>query len=269
MLSHFIENNSYAIVAGYNENCEIIAVLGGIIYHESSIEIIFPKMNPFKTGQKISFHLDNRTGLEEYDINLKVYRVSVKAVVLRSEKNTIFVEPVEYKMNYGNKTIDTYTKTGYTFPFDKRNEHQLLEAKTSLSMIPDISEHENKLGVLITKAIERPHTTVMAFLSSDRDDIYIISHNDSFKSKNIHRDSECVFAIDHRASFRFEKAIEWNYTLIRGTLREVSRNNPLFDRIQTLFVDKNPWELVFFTDSTVEMYQLEPTSIIYPDNCQN
>jgi hypothetical protein len=80
MLSDFIRTNSFAIVAGYKQG-EIIAALGSIAYRDRLIEIFFPKMNPFETDQKITFHLDNRTGVEEFDSNLKVYRVSVKARV--------------------------------------------------------------------------------------------------------------------------------------------------------------------------------------------
>lgn len=264
MLIDFIGNNSYAIVAGYRNN-EIIAALGGIIYHDKNIEIIFPKVNPFDVDQKITFHLDNRTGIEEFDINMKVYRVSVKARVIRKNDKSIFVEIIEYGMKYSNKIIDNYVSPEYSFPVDTRQRVQLKEASLSVNIIPNIKEKENKLGVLITKAIERPHTTVMAFLSSINDDIVIISHDDSFKSKNINRDENCVFAIDHRSNFTFEKAIDWNYTLIKGRFQKISRNNTIFKNIQSMFVEKNPWEYVFFTDEKVEMYLIEPMEIMCPE----
>jgi hypothetical protein len=100
---------------------------------------------------------------------------------------------------------------------------------------------------------------------SSKDDILIITHNDSFKSKNIHRDSGCVFAIDHRSSYIFEKRIEWNYTLIKGSIQQVSRGNPAFKKIQTMFIDKNPWEYAFFSDERVEMFYIKPLAIMCPE----
>jgi hypothetical protein len=264
MISEFIPNKSYAIVAGYCDD-GMIAALGGVLYRDKMIEIIFPKVNPFEVGQKITFHLDNRTGLEEFDINLRVYRVSVKAKVVQKRDNAILAEPVEYELKYSNKTVDSYIQSDYSFPRDNRVPIKLAEATISPSITFDDKEKENKLGILITKAIDRPHTTVMAFLSSTKDDIFIISHVDSFKSRNIQRDENCIFAIDHRGVFVFEKAIDWNYTLIKGKLNTISKSNPMFSVIQSKFIEKNPWEYAFFTDEKVEMYQIEPREIMCPE----
>ncbi len=264
MLIDFIPNNSFAIVAGYAQG-EIVASLGSIRYTGHRIEIFFPKTILFAVQQNITFHLDNRTGVEEFDINLKVYRVSVKAKVVAKEGRTILVEPVEYEMKYSNKIIDRLAAPGYSYPEDSRKEILLEEAVLPLTLLPDSKENQNKLGVLITKAPERPHTTVMAFLSSIHDDIFIISHHDSFKSKNMHRDENCVFAIDHRSNYTFEKAIDWNYTLIKGRLQKFSRSNSAFGAIQALFIEKNPWEYAFFTDPKIEMYYIQPVEIMCPE----
>jgi hypothetical protein len=264
MLYDFIPDKSYAIVAGYSDG-EILAALGGVIYHDRFIEIFFPKVNPFVPGQEITFHLDNRTGLEEFDINLKVYRVSVKATVLKTMGNRIYAEPVEYELKYSNRIVDSYRKPGYAFPEDTRKPVTLREANIPENIVFNEKEKDNKLGVLITQAINRPHTTVMAFLSSINDDIFIISHDDSFKSQNINKNENCVFAIDHRGTFNFEKAIDWNYTLIKGAFRRISKTNPMFRFVQSKFVEKNPWEYAFFTDSKVEMYQIEAHEIMCPE----
>ncbi len=264
MLQDFLPNKSYAIVAGYARD-KIVAALGGVVFHDRSIEIFFPKVNPFKEGQKITFHLDNRTGLEEFDIDLRVYRVSVKAIVLKSDATTIFAQPVEYDLKYSNRSVDVFKAENYDFPVDSRPKIALPEANLSKTPTFNDGEKENKLGVLVTHSVDRPHTTVMAFLSSEEDDIYIISHDDSFKSKNIARNGDCVFAIDHRATFNFDRAIDWNYTLIAGDLRKISRTNPLFPFIQSKFVEKNPWEYAFFTDAKVEMYQIKAREIMCPE----
>lgn len=58
---------------------------------------------------------------------------------------------------------------GYRFPEDSRPETALPSIDTRKVYLPNEKEKENKLGVWITRAEERPHTTVMAFLSSTRD----------------------------------------------------------------------------------------------------
>jgi hypothetical protein len=264
MLSNYIPDKSYAIVAGY-ANGELIGALGGVLYHQGQIEIVFPKINPFYIGQEITFHLDNRTGLEELDSSMKVYRVSVKALVLTAVQNRIYVEPVEYELKYSNRILEKYCKPEYSFPVDNRPVVRLAESTLEGAIEFNEKEKDNKLGVLISRSLNRPHTTVMAFLSSVRDDIFIISHSDSYKSHNIHRDERCIFAIDHRSSFIFERAIEWNYTLIKGILRRVSRTHPLFETIQGEFVRKNPFEYAFFTDEKVELYQIEPVELLCPE----
>ena len=265
MLDNFIPNKSYAIVSGYDRNGNIVAVLGGVIYHKNTIELFFPKSNPFTVSQAVTFHLDNRTGVEEIDPEMRVYRTSVKAKVIKSEGLSIFVELIEYELKFSNTIVDNYKASDYQFPTDTRSEIELEEAVFSKEIVFNDKEKDNKLGVLITKAIERPHTTVMAFISSIEDDIYIISHSGSFKSKNIRRDKNCVFAIDHRATYLFTKAIDWNYTLIKGTFKKVSKDNEMFPLLQAKFVEKNPWEFSFFTDDKVEMYQIKAEEILCPE----
>jgi len=267
MLSSYIPDKSYAVVAGYSGG-EIVAALGGVLYWENRIEIRFPKVNPFEAGQPITFHLDNRTGLEDYDINLRVYRVSVKAVVVLSTEKSLFAEAVEYELKYSNTIAEKFVRPGYAYPEDSRKAIRLPEAELSGDIRFNEKEKDNKLGVLITRAMERPHTTVMAFLSTVDDDIFIISHDDSFKSRNINRDENCVFAIDHRGTFTFEKAIDWNYTFVRGRFRRISRTNGMFRFIQEKFIEKNPWEFAFFTDSKVEMYQIEAREILCPEKLE-
>ena len=73
-------------------------------------------------------------------------------------------------------------------------------------------DHHNKVGVLTTLAQGQPRTTVLAFLSSLQDDVFLISMPGTFKSKVLKREPRCFFTIDERAKFTFEQSIEWNYT---------------------------------------------------------
>ena len=65
-------------------------------------------------------------------------------------------------------------------------------------------DHHNKVGVLTMLAQGQPHTTVLAFLSSLQDDVFLISMPGTFKSQVLKREPRCFFTIDERAKFTFE-----------------------------------------------------------------
>ncbi len=265
MINNYIADRSYAIVSGFLG--ETVASEMGVTSRIDDIIVInFPKGNLFGQGQNVSVYLDNRTGVEQVDANLNVYRVAVKGYVESATAGIMVVKPEFYELFYGNSIIERFSIPGYEHSLDRREilaipESPLLESDFSGDFVID----NNKVGVFITKASERPHSTVMAYLSNQRDDIFLISHRGSFKSENILRDRECAFAIDHRAEITFERAVFWNYTIIRGLIYRISENNSLFPVIQAAFVEKNPWEQVFFTHENIEMFHIQPQEIICPE----
>ncbi len=264
-INQYIPRNTYAVVSAYRGDELVGIVAGAVIEDDDTLRLRFPKANPFVVGQEITAHLDNRTGVEEFTPDIRVHRCSYKGVVVRSTAGEAEAMPVEYVLRYSTHTLIDFRRPGYEYPSDPRTERPIPPTDLDIRMIPDPKEQENKLGVWITRARERPHTTVMAFLSSPADDIFVISHEGTFKSQNVHRDSRCLFAIDHRSSFHFQKAIDWNYTVIRGVARTVPRGTPLFDSVQGLFIEKNPWELMFFSDPKVEMFHISPEEVMCPE----
>jgi hypothetical protein len=265
MLLNYLPQQTYAIAAGYIGDNIIAVVAGALINKDNSIRLIFPKGNPFKAGQRITLHLDNRTGAEAFSADLRVYRCSYKALTAEAEKDKCLATPLEYDLRFSNSSAEFFKAPAYEYPQDARGEKTIEKAELGGSLVINEKEGNNKLGVWITKAGDQPHTTVMAFLSTAKDDIFVISHKDSFKSRLIRRDANCCFAIDHRANYVFEKAYDWNYTIIRGKVREVSRGSNLFADIQNMFVEKNPWEFVFFTAPNMELFCLSPDEILTPD----
>jgi len=79
------------------------------------------------------------------------------------------------------------------------------------------------------------------------------------------RDADRVFAMDHRASFSFERQVDWNYTIYESRAHRIDRSLPLFQRIQDEFIAKNPWEATFFSSPKAEMLHLVPRRIIHQD----
>lgn len=264
MISEYIPGKTYAIVTGYLDNRLTGVVAGAVIYKNNTIDLTFPKNNPFKEGQKVTLHIDDRTGVETFTNDLNVYRCSYKSVLEQCTKEGALARPVEFNVIYKDRPIEAYKSSNYNFPQDNRSNKTLLETPLNNYIIPDNKESENKLGVWVTSAMERPHTTVMAFLSSENDDIFLISHRGSIKSDFIHRDNRSLFAIDHRSTYHFEKSYEWNYTIIRGETYVIPRSNPIFENIQRQFIEKNPWEILFFSNPDIEMFHIKPLEIVSP-----
>ena len=67
--------------------------------------------------------------------------------------------------------------------------------ETPLAQLPGIEhkDHANKVGELTTLAAGQPHTTVLAFLTSAKDDVFLISMPGTFKSQVLKREPRCFF----------------------------------------------------------------------------
>ncbi|MFM2482101.1 hypothetical protein [Celerinatantimonas sp. YJH-8] len=244
-------------------DCEVY-ICGVEILADGQLILEFRKGHQFQIGDLMTIHLDNRTGVSEYDASLNVYRCSYKGEIVQIQPNRVRVAPVEYQLFWGMEIVLHYQQPGYQFPQDDRVEQALPD--TSLTELPefDLREQENKIGVLVSYALERPHTTVLAFLSSDEDDIFFITLPQTFKAKLLRRQSRCYFAIDSRAVFTYSEAIEWNYSLIAADAYQIPATHPLFEPIKEAFIAKNPWEVGFFSDPSIEMYHLKAQHVVCP-----
>lgn len=236
-----------------------------VVYPKRSnhLQIFIPKAHRLTAGSLVTLHLDNRTGVDEFDGNLRVYRTSYKGRIVDAEESWITVEPVEYMLFHGVSAVETYREESYAFPQDDRPIKAL--APSDLVHFPNVEskDHPNKVGVLTTLAQGQPHTTVLAFLSTEADDIFLISMPGTFKSQVLKREPHCFFTIDERAKFTFEQAIEWNYTIIEALAQVVEKASPIYERIRNEFILKNPWEAGFFLSPEIEMFHLKKLSIVY------
>jgi|SRR5690554_269917 len=261
----FIGSPQLGVAAAYTATDSTKVYICGVeVQQDESLLLHFPKGHPFTDQQPITVHLDNRTGVDEYDADLLVYRTSYKGVVEQVSDLNIRVRPEHFEVWYGNKIVHSFNSPGYAHPTDARAELSIPVTSLVDVPIPDMRENENKIGVLVTEAQGRPHTTVFAFLSTPSDDIFFISFPTTFKSKLLKRKHYCHFAIDSRATFTYSQAIEWNYSIIEADVYEVPKAHHLFEPIRELFILKNPWEIGFFMAPNVEMYHLKPRRVILP-----
>jgi hypothetical protein len=56
-----------------------------------------------------------------------------------------------------------------------------------------------------------------------------------FESKALHFDNYYCLAIDHRAEFVFDKAYDWNFTIIEAEAYAITEENPQFKESNIIF----------------------------------
>lgn len=261
-LKDFLPRDSYCVAAAYSGGRVVAQVASCRLEDGGRLRLSFPKPHGFSEGDRITVHLDDRTGAEILDASLRVYRGSYRGYVDRSSPEGLTARPAYCELYYGSRLVYRESWAGYEHPADDRPDLPIPPSPLGTEGFADEREAENKLGVLITRSELWPHTTVMAFLSNREDDIFLISHRGSFKSALLRRDRRCCFAIDHRATFVFERAVDWNFTILEAEASRVGREGSIFDEVQAEFVRKNPWEIAFFTDPAAELFHLRPLGIL-------
>ena len=236
----------------------------GVVYprRTNQLRLFIPKGHQLAAGTLVTLHLDNRTGVDELDAELRVYRASYKGRGVETDDNWVMVDPVEYVLIHSVRAVEEYREPGYAFPADTRPARDMpLSPLRHLGTVEE-KDHHNKVGVLTTLAQGQPHTTVLAFLSSLQDDVFLISMPGTFKSQVLKREPRCFFTIDERAKFSFEQSIEWNYTNMEMRAHLVPTASPVYEQIRTAFILKNPWEAAFFMSSELEMFPLERSAVV-------
>ena len=237
-LAEVIPSPAIAIAAHYRQE-QLVLYIGMVTLHGNQLQFFIPSGHVLKAGDYLTLHLDNRTGVDEYDAELKVYRTSYKGIVTEvKDHRYIQVSFRDFSLVYGVSEVLAGRQEGYQFAPDSRPLQPL--PTTPLRALPNINhnEHDNKIGVLVTRTPEQPHTTAMAFLSSDNDDIFIISFPSTFKVQQLQKDNRCSFAIDERAWFTFENAIDWNYVLIDALAYEIPLEHPTYHALKEAFIEK-------------------------------
>ncbi|KAF7599632.1 MAG: hypothetical protein CGU29_04385 [Candidatus Dactylopiibacterium carminicum] len=262
-IRQYLGNQILGVLAHYAPRGVSVQICGVYPEWDNSLQVFFPKGHALRVGDFATLHLDNRSGVDEYDDELKVYRGSYKGVVTGVRGDWAVLQPRECTLYHGLRAVLTLRTPGYDFPADARPSQSL--AQTTLRHLPSANgdDHENKVGVLVTMAPEQPHTTVLAFLSSTQDDVFLITFPDTFKSRLLKRDPRCFFVIDERASFTFERRIEWNYTILAGVAASIPRG-ALYEEVRESFIRKNPWEIGFFVREDLEMYHISRQRILAP-----
>lgn len=253
------------VCAGYRDQALVAAVAAVTLKDSDGLVLDFPKTNPFREGDAVTVHLDDRLGSEIYSVELRVHRMSWRGRIASVKGLRADAVALDGEVIYGTRVVAEVRTPGYQRAADPRPDRPLEASGLTRAPLADEGERSNKLGVLITRGADRPHTTVMAFLSTRADDVFLVTMRNSFKYQLLLKDPRTAFALDHRASFVFERQVDWNYTILETRARRIDRGSTLFGALQAEFVAKNPWEEAFFSHPEAEMLHLEPLRIVQQD----
>jgi hypothetical protein len=258
VLRDYLPRHTYGVVGVYREGELVVAIAGVRINEDDGLLIQFPRDQILRPGDRVTVQLDNRMEVTHLSGEKLVYRTSYKGVVEAADEGSAQVRPVEFLLIYSERLVASFTAPGYAHPADDRPLRPL--APSPLAGVPAMSvgESPTPLGVLVTRSVDRPHTTVMAFLSSQKGDVFLITHPQMFKMRNLERDPRVAFAVDHRATYDLDKPLDWSYRVQNFTAKLIPRTSALGVGIQREFLAKSPWEGAFFAAPTSVLLHLEP-----------
>lgn len=99
-LRDFLPKQTFSVVSAYSGDGIIAQVAACDIHEDSSLSLRFPKWHSFAVGNRVTVHLDNRTGVETLDIHMRVYRASYRGMVTAVSGYSIEVALVYCQLFY-------------------------------------------------------------------------------------------------------------------------------------------------------------------------
>ncbi len=264
VLAHCIGREQLGVVAAWTQDGARLGVARVEVGADNTLQLFVEDCLDLEEGRAVTIHLDNRTGVEEYDTDLKVYRSSYKGRISRVSSGRIAVEPEHFELIYGVKPVAAWSTPGYEHPPLPRLADAMLPGDPVPPFDAAPEDAYNSVGVLVTSAPVRPHTTLMAFHAMTEERIFLVTWRSSLKYRLLQRDARCWFAIDNRNTFTFEKHPKFNYTIIETHARVVADDHPRHDDVVQRFLEKNPFEQGFFLHPEAVLLYLEPVKVVHP-----
>ena len=262
LLRDYLPRHTYGVVGTYRDDQLVAAVSAVTIDEHDRLVLQFPSSHPFEEGDLVTVQLDSRMDVAHLTEELPVNRTSYRGRVLQAQPSVVEVSPDQFQIYYSDKLLEDFRRPGYQFPTDERPVTPLPESTFVGTVHANVHEAQAGLGVLFTRSFDRPHSTVMAFLSTRHGDSFLITQPKSFKVYNLIRDRRGLFAIDFRDTYDLERPVDWAYRLQAVKASKVSPDRKLFAEVQTAFLKKSPWNANFFHAPGALMLHLTGTK--YP-----
>ena len=94
-LRDYLNEQLLGIVASYQSTGVVHHI--GVVYpkRNNQLQIFIPRGHALALGSLVTVHLDNRTGIDELDAELRVYRTSYKGRVLAAGDRRVHAEAME------------------------------------------------------------------------------------------------------------------------------------------------------------------------------
>ncbi|MCG8480275.1 MAG: hypothetical protein MI724_14355 [Spirochaetales bacterium] len=264
VLAHYIGREQLGVFASWTASGARLGVARVAVGADDTLQLFVEDCLDVEAGQAVTIHLDNRTGVEEYDADLKVYRSSYKGRITRVSPGRMTVEPEHFELIYGVAPAAVWSAPGYEHPPIGETADAILPGDPVPPFDAAPEDAYNRVGVLITSAPVRPHTTLMAFHAMTEDRIFLVTWRSSLKYRLLRRDARCWFAIDNRNTFTFEKHPKFNYTIIETRARRIADDHPRHDEVVRRFLEKSPFEQGFFLHPEAVLLYLEPVKVVHP-----
>lgn len=259
LLRDYLPRNTYGVVGTYHQDDLVAAVAGVSIDDSDGLLLQFPHSHGFCTADLVTVQLDNRLAVRTVTPDLPIHRTSYKGVVTKAAPGFVEVRPVQFQVFFSDRMVEEFRAPGYTFPVDQRPEAPLRESPHGPEFVVRDDDASTNLGVLFTRAPERPHSTVMAFLSAGKGDVFLVTQPHTFKAHNLFRNGQVVFAVDYRDSYDLDKPLDWAYRLLPMHAYRITADRPLYRRVTEAFLQKNPWNAGFFAAPGAVVLHLAPT----------
>lgn len=258
VLREFLPRQSYGVIGVYREGRLSAQVAAVSLDDADGLFLLFAGAHEFLAGDAVTVQLDSRIDVAHLSEQLPVYRTSYKGEVTSASADALEIRPLQFQVFYSDKLVGEYQAPGYTFPADNRPLVALEESPHECGLQLVAGDAETSLGVLFTRAVDRPHSTVMAFLSAGRGDVFLVTNTRTFKAHNLFRDPRAVFAVDYRETYDLAKPLTWAYRLLPMKAYRISEDRDLHGEVREAFLKKNPWNVNFFTASGAFLLHLAP-----------
>lgn len=258
LLRDYLPRHTYGVVGAYQEQQLTAAVAAVSINDDDTLGLQFPGNHAFQAGDRVTVQLDNRLQMARLSEELPVHRTSYKGVVSTASADFVEVTPAEFQLAYSDKFVEEYRAPDYRFPPDPRPLRALEESPDARDLELRGDDAETNLGVLLTRAPDRPHSTVMAFLSARSGDVFLVTRPQSYKGHNLFRDARVVFAVDYRETYDLTKPLNWAYRLQAMKAYRISAGRRLHTEVTEAFLRKNPWNARFFAGPDAMLLHLAP-----------
>ena len=89
------------VLACYQQDDIVIHICGVYPQWDNRLRVFFPRGHALQVGELVTLHLDNRSGVDEFDSGIRVYRASYKGRVLSVEDDWALLAPRECVLMHG------------------------------------------------------------------------------------------------------------------------------------------------------------------------